>query len=196
MYEKLLSDVYYNTKSSACYSGLSNVFKEAKKRNNKITRQHVEQFLQNQPTYTKHKPVRKRFARNKTVPLGYMSDFQCDLCDMQNIKEHNNGYSYILTCIDVLSRHAWAESLQTKSGENTAKAFSKILKNCSKEGKPWRLATDKGKEFLAKPFQNVLNEHEILHIIPKNDDIKCSLVERYNRTLKSRLYKYWNKSHY
>ena len=43
--------------------------------------------------------------------------------DYDSLSKANNGYNYILTVIDVLSKHAWVESLKKQSGENMVKAF-------------------------------------------------------------------------
>ena len=42
----------------------------------------------------------------------------------------NRGYHYILTVIDVLSKHAWVEPLKTKSKTNeVTKAIAKIIRD-------------------------------------------------------------------
>lgn len=52
------------------------------------------------------------------------------------------------------------------------------------------LQTDRGLEFLNAQVQDVFRKHNIHHYFSLNDDIKAALVERFNRTLKSRLYRY------
>jgi len=60
-----------------------------------------------------------------------------------------------------------------------------------KEGRqPTRLQTDKGKEFYNRPVESWLKEHGILHF-STHGDAKASVVERFNRTLKQRLYRYF-----
>jgi hypothetical protein len=186
---KLLDKVYYDPSSNACYSGVNAIHQEAKKQNPKVTKAKVVEYLQKQRTYTLHKPIRKKFARNRVVPCGFDTDWQADLCDMQKLKKENNGFGYILTCIEVLSRYAWAVPVQTKTPQNVAIAFKQILKTGRR---PWRLATDMGKEFLGAPFQELLKQEDIQHMIPKNET-KCCVVERYNRTLKTRLWKVFTK---
>ena len=117
------------------------------------------------------------------------SDWQADLCDVQNLKKYNKGFGYILTVIDVLSKFAWAEPIKDKSPATVAKAFEKILK--ASRRKPWRLYTDKGWEFRGKPFQNLLQGYDIQYLSSESPDIKASVAERFNRTLKSRLWKYF-----
>ena len=187
---EVLKRVYYNIDSPACFSGVNPVLAEARRHNPKIKRQDVIKFLEKQSTYTKHKSVRRKFKRNHTVPIGYMTCWQIDLCDMQKLKQHNDKFAYILTCIDVLSRYVWGIPLKTKNGPDVTDAFQKILNTGHK---CWRVASDSGKEFLNSEFQSLLKKEEITHMIPKND-IKCGMVERFNRTLKTRLWKYFTKN--
>jgi len=190
--ESVLQDVYYDLSSPACYSGVNSVYKEAKKRLSSIKISDVESFLQTQDTYTLHKPVRRKFLRNKTLASGIDSDWQADLCDVQKIRKYNDGHCYILTVIDVLSKFAWAIPIKNKKPESVVEAFKQILKCNSR--KPWRLLTDKGTEFRGKPFQDFLKKHDIQYIASESPDIKAAVAERYNRTLKSRLWKHFTKT--
>ena len=97
-----------------------------------------------QNTYTLHKQKRKNFLRNKVLVKNINEQFQADIVDMQMFSKHNNNYKYILTVIDVLSKYAFAKPLKTKSSKDVLKAFENIFK----ERKPFKLQTDKGKEFV------------------------------------------------
>ncbi len=46
-----------------------------------------------------------------------------------------------------------------------------------------------GTEFLGHQFQDMLSQKGIKFFTSKNPDIKCSIVERFNRTLKTRMWK-------
>lgn len=187
---KLLQDVYYSKNSPGAYSGTRTVYREAKKKNPRVTLTQVENFLRNQETYTLHKPVRRKFPRNKVIPLGLDTDWQADLADMYSLAKYNNGNKYLLTCVDVFSKFAWAVPLKNKKPETVSKAFTSILRKSKR--KPWRLMTDKGKEFVGQPFQQLMKKYGINHFTANNPDIKAPNVERYNRTLKSRLWKYFS----
>lgn len=47
-----------------------------------------------------------------------------------------------------------------------------------------------GKEFLGKEFQGVLKKHGIYYFVSRSDN-KCPFVERWNRTLKTRMWRYF-----
>lgn len=57
-----------------------------------------------------------------------MQIWEADLVSLIPIAPENNGFKFILTVIDVLSRHAWAEPLKNKSANETARGFAEIIK--------------------------------------------------------------------
>jgi hypothetical protein len=186
--DALLSKLYYDTSSPVCYAGVVALTREAKKLDSSITRKNVEKFLARQRTYSLHKPIKKRFPRNRVIAVGVDTNWQADLADFKSLAKFNKHYKYVLTCIDVFSHYVWAVPIKDKKPETVGKAFQSILD----EGrKPWWLYTDRGKEFLGAPFKKILEENEVTHIPASSPDVKAPNVERFNRTLKSRLWKYF-----
>ena len=55
---------------------------------------------------------------------------------------------------------------------------------------PHYLQTDQGKEFENREFQTFLKQHKVIHFSVKSP-FKASLVERFNRTLKTRMFRYF-----
>ena len=106
---------------------------------------------------------------------------------MDSLAKYNNNYRYILTVIDVLSKYAWVEPIKAKTGENLVSAFGKILK---KHRKPETFHSDKGTEFTNRKFQALLRKEGIRFFITRNET-KASIVERFNRTLKGKMWKYF-----
>jgi len=51
--------------------------------------------------------------------------------------------------------------------------------------------SDKGTEFLNSTFQSMLRRHNIKFYTSENEDIKAAVVERFNRTLKTKMYRYF-----
>ena len=95
--------------------------------------------------------------------------------------------TFLLTCIDVFSKFAWVVPLKNKSGETLVNGFHSIL---DLGRSPEKLQTDKGTEFLNRNFQSFLKEKNI-HFFATNSELKASVVERVNRTLKTRTWKYF-----
>ena len=72
-------------------------------------------------------------------------------------------------------------------GETLVNGFQSIL---DLGWSPEKLQTDKGTEFLNRNFQSFLKEKNT-HFFTTNSELKASVVERFNRTLKTRMWKYF-----
>ena len=107
--------------------------------------------------------------------------------DISSLARFNKGYKFLLTCIDVFSKFAWVVPLKNKTGESLVNGFQSIL---DLGRSPEKLQTDKGTEFLNRNFQSFLKEKNI-HFFTTNNELKASVVERFNRTLKTRMWKYF-----
>ena len=55
------------------------------------------------------------------------------------------------------------------------------------------LQTDKGSEFLNRALQKLLKEYGVHHFATHNEETKASIVERFNRTLMIRMWRYFTK---
>ena len=188
MAEQCLHELYYNPESPASFGGVDAVYCAARNDGKyKLLRNKIKGMVKKQDKYTLHKPVRHRFKRNRVIVGAMDEEWEADLVIMDSISKVNKGYNYILTVIDVLSKFAWVEPIKTKSGENLVKAFEKI---CKRGRQPEKLHTDKGTEFTNRLFQRFLKDKNILFFTTHNDT-KASIVERFNRTLKGKVWKYF-----
>ena len=91
--------------------------------------------------------------------------------------------------LDVLSKYTWVEPVKSKAGKDVTAAFKKILKR-SDERIPRRLQTDDEKEFYNKTCQALMKRKDIRHF-STSGDTKASVIERFNRTLKKHMYRYF-----
>lgn len=83
---------------------------------------------------------------------------------MINISKQNKSYKYLLTVMDVFSKHAWVEPFKNKTGQAVAEVFEKILKQGRR---PIQLQTNDGNEFCNKTFQQLLNRYKIHQFFDK-----------------------------
>lgn len=185
--ENSLKKIYYDPKNPGGFGGVQAVYRAAKSTNNKIQQKDVQKWLQGQETYTLHKPTRRNFRRNRVIVTGIDSQWQADLVDMSRLSKGNGGYKFILTVIDIFSKYAWAVPLKDKSGSSIMKALKEIFKTGRK---PNKLQTDKGTEFTNRGVQKLLQEHSV-EFFTTNNETKASVVERFNRTLKTKMWKYF-----
>lgn len=187
-----LHNLYYSAGDPGSYGGVDRLYKRAKELGIPANRKQVHEFLTNQLTYSIHKPVRHKFVRNHTFVSQIDQQWQADLADMQTLAKENNGYKYILTCIDLLSRYAWAVPVKSKSSNDMLIAMQHLFRK-AKPRTPSRFQTDKGKEFFNAQVSNFLRERNINHFA-SNSDKKAAVVERFNRTLKTRIWAYFTSN--
>ena len=145
--------------------------------------------LEKKLAYTLHKPRRRRGEFLPVVVFDIDQQWVADLIEVQTLSKQNKGYRYVLVVIDAFSKYAWARPIKKKTGKDVTDAFAKILKE-AKGRKPQTLQTDAGKEFYNQTFQSLMKTQEIHHF-STHGDAKASIVERFNRTLKSKLYRYF-----
>ena len=147
-------------------------------------------WLQRQEAYviTRNAPrAQGKFPRQKIIVSDVGDCFEIDLADMGPkpwMIRLNKGYRFILVVIDQLSRYVWAEPLKTKTGEEVAQAFDRILQRARIS--PKKLASDHGGEFYNRAFTRVLKKWDIVtHYSPSDEILKCVFVERVIRSLKN-----------
>ncbi len=184
-----LLKIYYNADDPGSFGGVERLLARGRKTHPKLTKAQVTKFLAKQNAYTLHKQYRRRFKRNKTVVGSIDKQWQIDLADMTDLSRPNGGYRYILTCIDVFSRYAWAIPVKKKSGPEVADAFRKLFREAHPRV-PEKIQTDKGKEFFNKEVRTLLRSKNI-HLFATESEFKAALVERFNRTLKTRLWRFF-----
>ena len=97
---------------------------------------------------------------------------------MQSFSKKNKGYKYILSVIDIFSKYGWMIPLKDKTGKSVAKALESITR------KPEKIWVDKGKEFYNKDVKFELYSTE--------NEEKSSVVERWNRIMKEKMFKYFS----
>lgn len=133
-----------------------------------------------------HRGARKNFSRRKTDMRGINDTLQADLVEMIPYVGENRGMKYILVVINIFSKKAYARALKNKSGPEVTRAMKSILDSL---GHPIKnIHVDQGKEFYNKPMTSMLKQFGI-NLYSTFSTKKAAIVERLNRTLKSRMWK-------
>lgn len=124
-----------------------------------------------------HKQPKRSFRHRVTLVNSINDCWAADLVDM-GTSLIDDGYRYILTVIDCLSRFAWVVPLKRKTKDLTAEAFKSIFRVANV--KPNYIWTDRGREF---------NEKTIgVPIHFAYGPVKVGMIERFNKTLKNRMW--------
>lgn len=117
--------------------------------------------------------------------MGIDNIWSADLVDMQSFSKYNDGIKYLMTVIDVFSKYAWAIPLHDKTGKSIVEALETIKR------KPMSLWVDRGGEFYNRIVDGWLKENGV-HRYSTYNEGKAVVVERFNRTLKTRMWKYFS----
>jgi hypothetical protein len=133
-----------------------------------------------------HAPVRRKFKRRRVISYGIDDVWSCDLVEMQEWSKQNKGHRYMLNVIDVHSKYAWSVPLKDKTGKTVLEAFKQIVENSGR--KPHHIWVDEGKEFYNKYMDEWIKENNIVRYSTHGEH-KSAVVERFNRTLKTIMWK-------
>ena len=139
-----------------------------------------------------HRPVRRNFPRRAVELKGLHDLYQADLVEMIPHAKVNKGFKYLMTIINAFSKYAYAVPLKTKTGVEVARALEPILR----ANKMKYLQTDNGKEYYNSSVQKLLSRYGIT-LYSTYSEKKASIVERFNRTLKTHMYRAFSEQgHY
>ena len=75
--------------------------------------------MHQQDIYARHTSLRKKFPTRRVFVSGIDSQFQADIVEMIPIAKANDGFKYLLTCIDVFTKNAFAIPMKNKSADET-----------------------------------------------------------------------------
>lgn len=133
-----------------------------------------------------HRAARRNFVRRRTQMRGINDTLQADLVEMIPYAAQNRRINYILTAINIFSKKAYACPVKNKSGKEVKRALESILNTL---GHPIKnIHTDRGKEFYNKDVRTMLCQRKI-HLYSTHSTMKAAICERFNRTLKNKMWK-------
>ena len=184
---RVLKSIYTNIENPASFGSPRSLYKAAKQRLPKLKYQDVISFLETQDAYTLHKPVRRRFRQRKTITGGLFQQYQSDLIDLPRLSRYNNKIRFLLVVICVFSRKAEVIPIKNKTGGQVKLGLQKIFKIMRP---PKTFQTDAGKEYLNSVVRDYLKSLKIKQFHTSSDQ-KASLVERFIRTFKQKLFRYF-----
>lgn len=133
-----------------------------------------------------HHASRKNYVRLKTQMRGINDTLQADLVEMIPYAKQNRNKRYILTAINIFSKKAYARPLKRKTADEVKTALESILQSL---GHPIKhIHTDRGKEFYNGTVRTMLQRRNI-HLYSTFSRMKAAICERFNRTIKSKMWK-------
>jgi len=182
---KILNELYYKEHN---YDGIDELFRKAKLKNKNIEKTDVSNWLKKQATYQKTLP-QKQIGKVELLPI-YSEDpysFQMDLTFFPKYKNTNDGNYVLFTAIQINTRFSYAYYGKNKEAETVLDMLNKFLENALMINS---ITSDEGKEFTNGYATEWFNKHHIKTYFWKKDSHKLGIINRFHRTLKSKILKY------
>ena len=183
----ILKNIYYNPKTG--FKTYRRLYEEAKKIDKSITLKDVKAFLQQQEEFqiNKRNDYVKQYQYKITAPIGY---YQMDLTFYPKFGAKNRNYTVMLNAIEIPTRKGYIIPLKSKTEDNIAGAIKKLLTLVDNKMKA--VTTDNGSEFLNKSVQQIFKDNRIKHYTCQvGDHHIMGMIERFNRTIKNYLRRYF-----
>ena len=147
----------------------------------------IKKWMHGLDSYTLHKQARAPRPRNPTYAYNKRYQFQIDLIELGRLAEANDGHRYLLTVIDIFTRFAFVEPLKNKTALAFLDGFKAIMSRA--EQFPQKILADRGSEIKNKLFRDYCRRNNVL-LLHSDNFVHAPFVERFNRTLKTLMYKY------
>ncbi len=188
--EQKLRDIYYDP--STGFQSAERLYQKAKDDGLSVSRRIVKEWLKTQDTYTRHKPIVRKHKFQRTFVKDLADQIQMDLVDMGKYKNQNKGYYWILTAVEILSRYVFTIPVYRKDTKNMTKAVGDLLEEFKERFRKYPNVAqfDEGKEFYNVGVRDLLTKNNFEYF-STNSERKAAIVERFNRTLKTSMWKYF-----
>lgn len=187
IYQDYLNSIYYDPTQAASYSGVEKLYRAVRKEGRfVISRKKINEWLLKQEDYAVHREERGKFKRRRVVSPYVDYQWDVDTANMEYYKKQNDGYTYLLLAVDILSKFVWTVALRTKTGKERVQAVKQIF---AQGRKPLNITSDKGTEFSNKDVKKFLKEQNVNYFVTQNV-VKASYAERAIKTIKGRLVRY------
>lgn len=185
----VLLNAYYDPNSTVAFSSCDRLFNFIKKSGIQVSKAYVTKWMQKQQTYTLHKDRRLKFKRNHYNITNIDDLWEMDLIDMQKFSRNNNGHKYILAVIDCFSKYAWCVPIKRKTPDEIIRGFNVIFSATNR--RPMKIQSDKGREFVNKSVKSYFMQNDIIFFTTRDPTTKAAICERFIRSIKGIIYKYF-----
>lgn len=134
-----------------------------------------------------HKPFKKSKYLLKVKVFHKDDIWSADLIELPPEYLGRTSYKFALTVIDLYTKYAWVRKLKNKTGVEVKNAFENIMETSDRT--PRKLWVDNGSEFYNKNFKAMLKDNNDINMYSTFNEGKAVVIENFNRTLKTRLFK-------
>jgi hypothetical protein len=153
-----------------------------------ISRRQIRQFLDNQKVYQITKRQLKSNRQGHITADFPNERWQADLFAFSQ-PDDNDGFKYILCCIDVFTRKARYVPMKNKDTDACISAFKELFEKYNI--KPYIINSDSEGGLISKKFQDYILKEKVVHSTVSNNDHKAlGIIDRFALTLRTILTKY------
>lgn len=185
-----LTDRYYDIDRPAAFTSVHKLYDTIKKEGvYDIPLELIREWGMTQDAITLNKrPIYKGKARRKVITGMIDSLWDVDLLQLnqERFAKANDGYSYIICCVDILSRVGWLSPIKSKGGQDVVKGFEALFKRTDR--RPLSMRGDRGKEWRNKYVADFMKRHKI-NLYFTNSDTKANFSEIFIKQIKRRLFR-------
>ena len=190
---EFLTKLYEDFQKPHSYAGVTKLYNHIRSNYNRpdITKKDVVEFLKTLDSQTFHGQVCRRYMR---LPIKVSSPgliIGVDFCDMNSfIMQYNDNYRYILVILDMFSRKVELTACKNKNSINYLAGLKSYL--CNNARLNYRkIFSDEDQAFLSKSANRFYKKNKLVRYNVKNRKFKNSIVERFIKTMKQYLFRYF-----
>ena len=177
------------------FPGLERLVKLAKEKHPEITRKQVKAFLDADVSKQITKVQQAKPSEGHIVAFVPNENWQMDVFDLSRYMYANKHFRYVLCCVDVFTRVAYAKPMKTKDSEALTTTFQHIIDEA--EVKPRSILSDHEAGFLIDPVQKLINKNNIaLNVNAMHNHHALGIIDNFARRLKTSLTTYFLKKNY
>lgn len=176
---------YFVPEQPGSFSGISRF----QKHHPQYSLDELSEVLSGYRSYTLHKPVRKKFPRNKTRVHGIDSVWDIDLSDLSKYAKFNDGFKYLFCITDIFSKKSWIIPITSKTAPELLRAWQHLFDITDR--RPESVRSDKGGEFRNRLLDNFFKSNRINYYVTQNEETKAAVSERFQRTMKNKMWRYF-----
>lgn len=179
--DNIINEVYEKSN----YPGAGRLYKYVKNEypESKISMTKIKQFLETRVEKQLYKQTKKKLIKKQGKIFATFKNekWQIDIFVFDHYAKQNNNYKYILACIDIFSRKAFAEPMKTNNSVDCIAAFKRILQ----KDVPFSIVSDHDSSFLSSGFQKLILDHDIIYNVNTlHDHNALGIIDNFAKTLK------------
>jgi hypothetical protein len=168
------------------YPRLEVLVKLVKKEDEEITRKQVQDFLDMDISTQVTKEQKAKNTEGHLVSYSPNDWWQFDIFDLTRYEKKNDGYKYLLACVDVFTRKAYVEPMKEKNAQACTEALKTVLDRSGV--KPKAMFSDIDGAFVKQPFPKFAKDNQItLNTNAHSDHRALGIIDNFAKRIKQTL---------